>query len=170
MSPEPTDHELPEAPLKLTSPRHQPPFSKNSPSIKLLLCATFELAPVLIAQRTVMILKREYARKWLFGLTVAAAAYGGLWFVTEVFGVPQVRIVATKAVQEFASNADTSATGTDQHGARPVQWSSTAAYGPLIVHADFHWQNQFESGDAKNLYLWFFGRTFSVHETRNTFP
>jgi hypothetical protein len=115
-----------------------------------------------------MTFKREYAKRWLFGMALVATPYAALWFVTEVYGVPMVRGVATQAVRELASNADTSTT--DRQGARPVQWCSAGAYGPLAVHAEFHWQNELESGDGKNLYLWCFGRTLLIHETRHTIP
>lgn len=114
-----------------------------------------------------MTFKREYAKRWWFG--VAAAAYAVLWLVTEVYGIPQVRGVTTQALQALASNADTSRP-TDQHGEGPAQWCATGAYGPLVVHSEFHWQNELESGDGKNLYLWFFGHMFPIHQMRHTIP
>lgn len=116
-----------------------------------------------------MLLRRGHGKKWVFGVTAVAAVYAMLWFVTAVRGVPQVRGIATDATNVLASNARESEPVAN---ARPGQSTGVAvhSYVPLLIHADYHWQNRFESGTGKTVYLWLFGRALRIHEMRYTIP
>ena len=116
-----------------------------------------------------MIHKQNHAKKWFLGLTTAAAAYAGLWFVTEACGVPQVRGIAAEAMRQSAFNAATSQPS-DQHFPDPVFSFAASAYAPLMVRTECRWENGLQSGDGKSLYLWLFGRAFRIHEMRHTVP
>ena len=116
-----------------------------------------------------MIHKQNYTKKWLLGLTAAAGAYAGLWFVTEACGVPKVHGIAAEAMRQSAFNAAT-AQATDQQFPTPIFSCSAGAYAPLMVRTECRWKNGLQSGDGKGLYLWLFGRTFRIHEMRHTLP
>jgi hypothetical protein len=116
-----------------------------------------------------MIHKQNYTKKWLLGLTAAAGAYAGLWFVTEACGVPQVHGIAAKAMRQSAFNAATPQP-TDQQFPTPIFSCSAGAYAPLMVRAEYRWENGLQSGDGKSLYLWLFGPTYRIHEMRHTLP
>ena len=68
--------------------------------------------------------------------------YIGLWLVTDWKGSPQVGKEAVEAV----------------HGSSPGGWSSTLAYAPFLIHADYGWQKEsVPGGGGSAMYFWFFG-------------
>jgi len=113
--------------------------------------------------------KQDYKKKWLLWLTTAVGAYAGLWFVTEVCGVPQVRGIGAEAMRQSAFNAATPQP-IDQQFPDPNFSCSAGAYAPLVVRTECRWKNGLQSGDGKSLYLWFFGPTYRIHEMRHTLP
>ena len=116
-----------------------------------------------------MLLRRGHGRKWVFGITGIAAVYALLWVVTDVRGVPQIRSITSKATNELASKADESE---PLANTRPNQSTGVVvrSYAPLMIRADYYWQNQFESGTGRTVYLWLFGRALRIHEMRCTAP
>ena len=97
--------------------------------------------------------------KWLITLMAAGMVYAILWYVTEIYGVPQVRQAAVDSVrQPFDPSAG------DGPVEYPVYRCSAGAYAPLVVRADYQWQSGPRSGDGATLYLWLFGRTWRVRE------
>jgi len=116
-----------------------------------------------------MIHNKNHAKKWLFGFTAAAAAYAGLWFVTEARGVPQVGGMAADEMRHSALKA-APPEPTDQHSPGPVFSYSAGSYAPLLVHTECRWESGLQSGDGKSLYVWLFGPTFRIHEMRHTLP
>ena len=116
-----------------------------------------------------MLLRRGHGRKWVFGITGIAAVYALLWFVTEVRGVPQVRSITAEATNALASNADESEPKANAH---PDQSTDVVvhSYVPLMIRADYHWQNRVESGTGRTVYLWLFGRAVRIQEMRCTTP
>jgi hypothetical protein len=113
-----------------------------------------------------MIFKRLSAKKWLLGITSAVAVYLVLWWLTEAWGVPQVRTVAVEAMRQPAPQRDGSEPGDDPM-AGPIYQCSAGAYGPLVVRADYQWQNGAGAGKGSTLYAWIFGRTFPIREVRS---
>ena len=108
-------------------------------------------------------------KKWVFGVTAATAVYAGLWFVTAVRGVPQIRGIATDATNVLASSAHESEP-VDNAQPGPSTDVAVHSYAPLIIHADYHWKNRFESGTGRTIYLWLFGNALRIHEMRYTIP
>ncbi|MHC1767019.1 MAG: hypothetical protein AB9869_22415 [Verrucomicrobiia bacterium] len=113
-----------------------------------------------------MMFKRLSGKKWLLGIAAATAVYGGLWFVTESLGVPQVRIAAVRAIEQPVLNADSSELS-EGFMTGPVYRCSAGAYGPFVVRADYSWENGATGESGHTLYLWIPGRTFRLHDVRH---
>ena len=105
------------------------------------------------------------AKKWLLGTSAAAALYMGLWWVTEIYGVPQVRDATVQAMQQPRLKHDGAEPGDDPMEG-PFYRCYAGAYGPLVVGADYQWQNGPRSGKGTALYLWCFGHTFHIRDMR----
>ena len=82
-------------------------------------------------------------------LLLGFVSYVGLWLVTEWKGSPQIGVVAIEALHVNGSDP----------------WSSTLAYAPFLVHADYGWQKgPLSGGGGSALYFWFLGRSCRICE------
>lgn len=111
-----------------------------------------------------MIFKLQWAKKWYLGVTAAAVIYAGLWFITESWGVPEIRQVTVEVIRQPALDRD----GSEDSGgpaSGPFYRCSAGAYAPLVIRADYQWQNGVQSGEGWMLYFWCFGHTFRLHQT-----
>jgi hypothetical protein len=106
--------------------------------------------------------ERRFAKTWVRGITAFIAVCAGLWFITESWGVPQVRRIAVEAMRQPAPATD--GTDGDNPMGVPVYRCSAGAYAPLVVRADYQWQNGPKSGEGTAFYLWLFGGTFHIGE------
>jgi hypothetical protein len=112
-----------------------------------------------------MIFKRQSAKKWLLGLGAGVAAYGALWLVTEAWGVPQVRRVAIKAMEQPLSTGEPSGRSGDSM-AGPVYECAAGACAPFVIRADYRWENGEAGNSGSRYYVWLFGPALRVCEAR----
>lgn len=101
-----------------------------------------------------------------FGLSLlaAAAAYAGLWLVTEAYGVPKIRNTAVQAMEHPVLAADDAEAG-DPFINGPIYRCSAGALAPFVVRAHHQWQSGLEGDTGSSIYLWFFGRSICIRET-----
>jgi hypothetical protein len=77
-----------------------------------------------------------------------------LWFVTHLFGVPQVYRIVKDKIPVNAKGAS-----------QPSYSCRAVAYAPFLVRGDFAWQAAPLIGEGGSaLYLWLFGVTVRVYE------
>jgi hypothetical protein len=106
---------------------------------------------------------RHFTRRRALVLVVGLVLYNGLWFLTHLFGAPQVRNIAVQAMRVPPHYRDVS--GREERIAGPAYYCSSRAYGPFLVRADYGWHAGPLSGDGgRALYLWLFGRAFRIRE------
>jgi hypothetical protein len=92
---------------------------------------------------------RRFASRRLILLGIGLVAYFGLWIVTEWKGSPQVGVVAAEGMHATSSGS----------------WSSTLAYAPFLVHADYGWKRGSSSGEGGSaLHFWLFGVSYRICE------
>lgn len=113
-----------------------------------------------------MMRKGISGRKWVLGMAAAGGVYGGLWFATESFGVPNVRRAAVTAIEQPVLQADASE-GRGGLVAGPVYRCSAGAYAPFVVRADYAWENGAAREAGHSVYIWVPGRTFRLHDVRH---
>jgi hypothetical protein len=113
-----------------------------------------------------MTFKAISGRKWLFGVAAAGAVYGGLWFVTESYGVPQVRSAAVRALEKPVLNTESSEVS-EGFITEPVYRCSAGAYAPFVVRADYSWENGAAGESGHSVYIWLPGRMFRVRHVRH---
>lgn len=113
-----------------------------------------------------MMFKGRSGRKWVLGIAAAGAVYGGLWFVTENFGVPQVRSAAVAAIEQPVLPSDSSE-ASDGLVSLPIYKCSAGAYAPFVVRADYSWENGAAGESGHSLYIWLPGRMFRLRDVRH---
>ena len=97
-------------------------------------------------------------------LSCGLSLYGLLWFLTHVFGAPQVRQEKVGKFSRFPEFTDISKIG-GQRVSGPVYYCRTATYLPFVVQVEYGWSSGPFSGDGgTTLYVWVFGLTFPFWE------
>ena len=107
--------------------------------------------------------QRHFTRRRWFICCSLVVLYAGLWFPTQRFGPPQVRVAAVQAMRVPPNCIDVS--GRTERITGPGYYCRSRAYAPLLVLADYGWHGGPLSGDGGSaLYLWLFGRSFRIRE------
>ena len=100
------------------------------------------------------------------GIAAAGAVYGGLWLVTENFGVPQIRSAAVAAIEQpvLQSNSSEASEGLVTG---PIYRCSAGAYAAFVVRADYSWENGAAGESGHSVYIWLPGRMFRIRDVRH---
>jgi hypothetical protein len=91
------------------------------------------------------------------------AVYAALWFVTENYGVPQVRTVAIQAMEQPVTYAE-GLEGNEAGITGPIYRCSAGAVAPFFVRTTHSWQNGASGASGSGVYLWLFGRAWRIRE------
>jgi hypothetical protein len=98
-----------------------------------------------------------------------ASLYLTLWFVTQFFGVSQVRHIATNAMHVPKSSTDISAEAGlcgvpfDSKAQMPYHWCAARAYAPFLLVARYGViRGGFDGEGGSTIYVWLFGYTVEL--------
>jgi hypothetical protein len=103
-------------------------------------------------------------KRWRLILVCGVVLYALLWWLTHIFGVPQVRRAEVKAMPVTSLFMDVSG-ATGRRAAGPQYFCRAAAQAPFLVRVEQGWVKGPLNGDGGSvLYLWFFGVTIRTLE------
>lgn len=99
----------------------------------------------------------------LLVLLAAASLYSGAWYLTHLYGVPQVRSAVAKTMR--FSPEYTKLPKRPPAFTGPCYYCSSEFYAPFLVQVDYGWHGgPLYGGGGTALYLWFFGHTYRMQE------